>query len=100
MSLDHLKRWTIRCQRRSERDGETIHHLSLVRQIELDMRRLRLTILMGLLHIRRRVLLERNLDALNPDFVALFWGASTSPASTPVPLSVAGVGLGTGSDDR
>ena len=37
---------------------------------------------------------ERNLDALNPDFVGLLRGASTS-VSTSAAISAAGVGLGT-----
>jgi len=64
------------------------------------MRHLRLFILMGLLHTRRRGFLERNLDALNPDFVALLRVTSTSPTSTPTPPSAAGAGLGTGTNVR
>jgi len=41
--------------------------------------------------------LERNLDALNPDFVALLRGTSAS-ASASAPASAAGAGLGTGTD--
>ena len=43
-------------------------------------------------HIHRRGFLERNLGTLNPDFVALLWGTSTS-ASTSAPTSGAGAGL-------
>jgi len=41
--------------------------------------------------------LECNLDALNPDFVALLRGTSAS-ASASAPASAAGAGLGTGTD--